>query len=141
MGLDNAGMCGDHSCSFALCMTASMIRRSLSFSPSIHVSTRLRMELLAALLSPHCFSICTFKCPVQCSLNDRQIFFGTNLHFLTDALALFVFAPGKRLIKILSDGQCKDMDKLYDKGQAWYFVVIFDIGKIELRDIQHFRNF
>ena len=82
-----------------------------------------------------------FKCSVQCSLNDGQIFFGTNLHFLTDALALLVFALGKRLIKILFDGQRKDMDKLYDKGQAWYFVVIFDIGKIELRDMQHFRNF
>lgn len=30
------------------------------------------------------------------------------------------------------------MDKLYDKGQAWYFVVIFDIGKIKLRDMQYF---
>ena len=91
-------------------------------------------------MSPRCFSICTFKRPVQCSLNDRQVFFGTNLHFLTDALALFVSAPGKGLIKIFFNGQRKDVDKLYDEGQAWYFLVIFDIGKIELRDMQHFRN-
>ena len=92
-------------------------------------------------MSPRCFSICMFKCPVQCSLNDRQKFFGTNLHFLIDTLALFVFTPSRGLIKILFSGQRKDIDKLYDNGQAWYFVVIFDVSKIELRDIQHFRNF
>ena len=86
-------------------------------------------------LSPRCSSICTFKCPVQRPFNDRQIFFGTDIHLLTDTLALFVFVPGKRPIKVPFSGQRKDIDKLYDNRQAWYFVVIFDIGKIELRDM------
>ena len=69
---------------------------------------------------------------IQRAFDNWQIFFWTQLHLTTDPLALFAFVSGNGPIKIFLGRQAKNLNELYDNGQAWYLVVVLDIDKVEL---------
>ena len=59
------------------------------------------------------------------------MFFWTHHHLAADALALVVFLPCGKLVKILCGGKIKNLNELYYDWQRRYDVVVLNVDKLD----------